>query len=456
MGFLGNFIRRWDLYKKVPDDLYVSTYSGACLSFFGILIMTLLFGLELQSFLKVTTTTDIVLERGEVSSDSHSGMLSINFNITVHDLPCEFASVDISDVTGERKHDIHQNIKKVRVDHRGRHLGKIKSKLAALEQILQEDASGEVHSDPVTGETFEDYVRDNSDQVIMMNFYAPWCIWCQRLEPVWEKAAAKLMGKHEHIAPITFAKVNCVEEKQLCQKHYIRGYPTIYIFTGGGLSPLEAYHGERTVTGLITKAYETLSRKEFKDHADLKKRHELDVVGHEGCNVSGRLLVKRVPGNFHMNLVSPRYDTENGMVNSSHTVHKLNFGDPINARYTDKLDDREFHTTRNSYTFVHYLKVVSKSFHFDSSTEEDDRKMHYYSYVCFPHEFEHKEDDGTPPSIMFQYDLSPMTVVTSFTKKPIYHFITNFCAIIGGVFTVIGIIDRFLGSILQGFNKKVL
>ena len=32
--------------------------------------------------------------------------------------------------------------------------------------------------------------------VMLVNFFAPWCHWCQRLEPVWEKSAAAVGERH--------------------------------------------------------------------------------------------------------------------------------------------------------------------------------------------------------------------------------------------------------------------
>ena len=76
-----------------------------------------------------------------------------------------------------------------------------------------------------------------------------------------------------------------------------------------------------------------------------------------------------------------------------------------------------------------------------------------YRYSAYSNE--HKEDEDVP-SIMFQYDLSPMTVVTAFESQPFYHFVTNFCAIIGGVFSIIGIVDRILQTVFSGLTKKIL
>lgn len=475
---MASFIRKWDLYKKVPEEFYQSTYSGVCLSLVGIAIMTLLFALEFSSFLEVKTRTDIVLDQGD---SERSGMLAINFNISMMDLPCQFASVDVSDITGTRKHDIHQNIQKWRLDSKGRRLGLLEEhaiepeehedvehrELAELEALLAENLDDEAHAEKLTMDTFENYLTSNSDKLVLVNFFAPWCIWCRRLEPVWENTAKKIMGSHHTIkSPILLASVDCTAQPELCMKHYVRAYPTIYFFLHGETKPREAYHGERTTTAIVTRAHKVLAGEQTL--AD-KTKHALNKadgggdIGHEGCMVAGRLMVKRVPGNFHMYLHSPRYSAHNELVNASHIVHRLNFGDPLSERQVrrmkalpasarkemsvDKLDTQNFVAHHKNYTFVHYLKVVSKKF------ITGDPEINTYRYSAYSNE--HKEDEEVP-SIMFQYDLSPMTVVTTFESQPFYHFITNFCAIIGGVFSIIGIIDRLLQTVLGGLTKKIL
>lgn len=54
------------------------------------------------------------------------------------------------------------------------------------------------------------------------------------------------------------------------------------------------------------------------------------------------------------------------------------------------------------------------------------------------------EDTSRTPYVEISYDLSPLTVRTEETSKPLYHFVTQMCAIIGGVFTVIGLLDSFV------------
>lgn len=42
------------------------------------------------------------------------------------------------------------------------------------------------------------------------------------------------------------------------------------------------------------------------------------------------------------------------------------------------------------------------------------------------------------------------------TREPFFHYCTSLCAIIGGVFTVAGILDRFLFSMMKNIEKMEL
>lgn len=47
-----------------------------------------------------------------------------------------------------------------------------------------------------------------SPRAVVVNFFAPWCHWCQRLEPTWEAASKEVHDKYpEYDGRIRFAKV---------------------------------------------------------------------------------------------------------------------------------------------------------------------------------------------------------------------------------------------------------
>lgn len=87
--------------------------------------------------------------------------------------------------------------------------------LAFLTVVLANEASDVIS---LTASTFESTV--NAESLILVEFFAPWCGHCKALAPHYEEAATALKEKN-----IKIAKVDCVDEADLCQSKGIQGYP---------------------------------------------------------------------------------------------------------------------------------------------------------------------------------------------------------------------------------------
>ena len=97
---------------------------------------------------------------------------------------------------------------------------------------------------------------------------------------------------------------------------------------------------------------------------------------------------------------------------------------------------------------MHYLKVVTRV----QKHLYDPHDTIAYKYTVHSNKFEAPEDEY--PSLAFQYDLSPISIVVQQTRMPAYKFLTSSCAIIGGVFTVIGLVEAIIHHVSATLSKK--
>ena len=93
----------------------------------------------------------------------------------------------------------------------------------------------------LTDSTFEKAI--NTYQYLMVFFYAPWCIRCNKFHPEYDEAASILKNENLYLA-----KVDATTEKKLEKKFKLTGFPVLKLFIKG--KPVE-YNGERNHEDLV-------------------------------------------------------------------------------------------------------------------------------------------------------------------------------------------------------------
>jgi hypothetical protein len=58
------------------------------------------------------------------------------------------------------------------------------------------------------------------------------------------------------------------------------------------------------------------------------------------------------------------------------------------------------------------------------------------------------------PAVYFRYDLSPVTVKFTQVRDSFFHFLVQVCAIVGGIYTVAGLVDNLIHTSVSKLLRK--
>eukprot|EP00727_Mastigamoeba_balamuthi_P011387 m51a1_g6871 putative endoplasmic reticulum-golgi intermediate compartment protein 3-like isoform x2 (576) ;mRNA; f:168986-173271 len=330
--------------------------------------------------------------RPEISVDTtRAEKLRINFDITYHHIGCAFLGADSMDIAGEHQLDLEHGVYKRRLDRFGNPVSQPEKR----EDPTTADAlpAAERKEDPACGSCYGAETKEGQC-----------CTTCSEV-----REAYKARGWN--LDPTTVAQ--CVAEGNT---------------------------------------------------AEMREQKE----SHEGCRIYGYISVNKVAGNFH---VAPGrsyqqsyvhiHDTQMlGDVNVSHTINSFSFGEPFPGM-VNPLDNTTNTDARGSSMFQYFIKVVPTSYvsldgrvlttnqysvteHSKSSTLDKQQGGHAVGH-----------DDKGLPGTFFMYDMSPVLIKFVETRRSFAHFLTGVCAIVGGVFTVAGLVDSAVYNSLRSFKAKV-
>lgn len=411
-GVLGA-LRALDAFPKVNEDFFQKTMSGGVITVVAYAFMLVLFLTETRLYLAIHTSHELVVDssRGET--------ISIDVDVTFPRMPCAWLSLDAMDVSGDMHLDVEHDVYKQRLSANGAPISQAERHVVEAPAVKATNNSGNA-----TAACGTCYGADDPEH--------PCCNTCDDVRQAYQRKGWVMMK----LSDVT----QCADDGYL----------------------------------------EVVRRQEG-----------------EGCRMWGRLEVNKVAGNFHfaagrsfqqgsvhIHDMAPFSDKT---LDFTHTIKRLSFG-PQYPGMRNPLDGasslavlsgsgdaekkqqgaaaaggKETQSSSSSSSagaggggakvgmYQYFLKVVPTVY-----VDRANKTLASNQYSVTEHFRESTGGAGsvattasgrTLPGVFFFYDLSPIKVHIVEARSSFLHYLTNLCAIVGGVFAVSGLLD---GAVHQG------
>lgn len=470
-----------------------SIIGGGC-SLIATVFITLLFLTELSHYFTPEYVTNIEVDHGE------DGVIQVNFNITLPELSCEYATLEMKNALGDRKRMTNiRTIHKYTLDGtwQGNAAESVHQSMHHYYEGTDKDHYGNKrYAIELTKETFQEVLNDH--EVLLVDFHAPWCSHCQRLSPIYEHAAHIVQQKSDSSIDVhnkhsvALATFDCTikSHTEICRKNHIQAYPTILVFRKSKIKThrallgtslnYESYHGQRNAESISSFTLKVFEEVKSAD-SDLKYPksgqgtnsegdYKLEsTVRSKGCRLEGYMMTQKVPTTFVIKADSEHHSFNTSLMSLNHRLHHFSFGNkkPSQVRklvqssmegaYSEQQgrpiilaegeDEVGFTSPRGEYSHEHYMKIVSFT-HIPVKGNKD--QAYEYTINSNMH-----LPDGDSPEVAFKFDISPLKVFVREKPKRLTDEIIKLMALIGGLFSCSVIFEAIFTQAVYSVVKKL-
>jgi hypothetical protein len=359
--------------------------------------MTTFFFLELATFLRTETVDHLYV------NTTRAEKLSVKFDFTFPNIPCNILTIDAADELGmKQEHAVHA-IYKHSISPSGE-VSKEREKVAKI-------------GEGITSE--EDFKKTLEEQSVA------------------NKPSGKECGSCHGAGPPNMCCNTCDDVRKAYKKSGWR-------FNPAGIEQCEKENELETT------------------------RSESAIQG--GCQIYGDLELNKAAGQIlvtpHKTISSQNGGTDKGVqdfmeliqmafaqFNITHTINSLSFGhqfpglsNPLDGSY------RRVKDTHGMYQY--YVKIVPTVYQTLKGKEIESNQ-----YAVTEHLRHLSPGSGRGmPGLYFNYELSPIQAKFEERRNQggFLRFLTSVCAIVGGSFTMFGIVDGFIGGLFKVFGKQLL
>ena len=387
----GYYTQMLDAFPTTKEKHRLRTTSGGTISIIACFVMLFLFFYELGDYWYPPTRDTLLVDT------STGTKMKINFDFTFPNLACAVVNLDATDISGEKQKDVEHNVFKRRLDSQGKQVG--------------------YHEKHEIGGTI--------------------------------KSIDELHDKPAAVDPSDNRTAVQKEKERKCGSCY--GAETDELKCCDTCEQVREAYRKKGWSFAVRHNIRQCSREGFVDAVEQQRG--------EGCKVYGYIEVPKVAGNFHFapgtgfrhahNTVADLFGFTLKKWNVSHVINELSFGDPVPGR-KNPLDGTSKFLMAGTGMYQYYAKVVPTDYVYrDGTTTETNQ----YSVTDHYRKIVSSRARGLP-GIFVYYDLSPIKVKIVEEGSRLSGFLTSICAIVGGSFTVMSLLDRVITKLTAGRTRS--
>lgn len=387
-------MKSFDAFGRPVQEFQVKTACGGYLSVCSLFLVVMLFFSELSYFLQPETTDHMV-----VDAHQDQKLVSLTLNVTLPKAPCAVLGINLIDPKKANIMHVSTEMYKTRLSSSGQTLGpKIRESLTNTAQNALDAMEAGAKTDEVKASHATTHLR------------CPSCF-----------------QSHE-------------DEDDCCATcEEVRA-----AFSTRGI----ASRGDYVFGQCVKEAYSAAG-----------------AQPEEGCRIEASLRLKKVPATLHVgvarrpdrDLVAGEWQAAVSHLDLGHTIDGLAFG-PDFPGLVHVLDGRQKtgHHAPDSEHYLYKLQAIPTLYEEDG---QDPIASHQYSVLEHVKavDLASKAEDTMPAGLWLEYDFTPFEVRVTTSRKSMWHFLTECCAIMGGVFAFSGMLDNFayqLNSRASGGRRK--
>jgi hypothetical protein len=395
-------LRRLDAFPKTLDDFRVRTNSGGIVSLVALTLMAILFASEISYYFRVDTIDYLY-----VSDSAPSEKLKVSFDLTFPEISCSLLTMDVVDDIGLVQDDAVHHIYKHRLNSIGEKIGEGEKQQSLGESTRTEEEVTEM-AKAVNLKLIPDS-PENANGCGDCHGAAPKTQCCNTCEDV--KVAYSLKGwrfKAQDVAQCAREAYLDNLRSQLAESGGCQLYGNIELARGSGhfhIAPHKSFHAKGASNGQM---------------------HLLDLLSFTFSQF-----------------------------NITHTINSLSFGDQFPG-VLSPLDGQSRVVKDTHGMHQYYVKVVPTRYR--ELGKKEDIISNQYSVTEHLRHLAPGSGRGLP-GVYFYYETSPVQAVFEEQRGGgggFMRLLTNVAAIVGGTFTVMGLVDSLIQIVIKSSKQSSL